>query len=188
MMGSTAPRSNMYQSALDNDVRDRGLGGTQYQAPGSDLDPLGVGWYASQLWDVPTQFGGGSSEQGWTPPWGGNMNSFDEWFGGEYEDWLEGNNSGLLTGLGDIYGYFESLAAGDVPSYADWTNYYQGTTPGGGSNYMEQGGSGGNIGGAGDLSGGSTFSGLGYGNYGPGFGGFTWNDPPWPSMSLNKNR
>jgi len=178
---------NIYDAAINNEVLDRPLpgGGAQYQAPGSNLDPTGFGWYASQLWDTPEMFGGGGNMEGWTPPWGGNMNSFNEWFGEEYDAWSTGGDFGILSGLGNVYdGYFASLSGGDVPSYADWMNYEQGIIPGQGSNYMQPGGTGGNIGGAGDLTGGSIFSGLGYGNYGPGFGGFAQPEDCEPAFDM----
>jgi hypothetical protein len=185
MMGSTAPRSNMYQSALNNDVRDRGLGGTQYQAPGSNLDPTGFGGYASWMGGVPEWAGGGGFQgSGWNPPWGTNMGEFNEWFGEEYEGWQGGGVAGedySAQGMGSMYDYFETLSGSDVPSYSGWSNWTQGITPGGGSNYMQPGGAGGNIGGEGDLGYGSVFGGMGssdYWNMGPDFGGIDCSGGP----------
>ena len=191
-------KNNLYDSAINNETMDTRLsgGGGQYQAPGSNLDPLGVGDIANFAWTSPTQFGGGNAAQGWTPPWGGNLNTFNEWLGGAYDDWLA--NSGespvgswsWLSGLaGDsIEDYFGSLSGGGVPSYAGWLNYYQGDTSSPGPSGSMMPGSGGNIGGAGDLLSGSLFSGMGYGPHAgiypndpsfSGYPGWNWEEGAW---------
>ena len=152
--------------------------GTGYQAPGTDLDPTGFGNFASFLYQSPDWAGGGidwATQQpipGWEPPWGSNITSFNEWMAQDYQDWLmtEGNVGQPGGGMGIFDDYYETMLAGDefgegfggqMPNWAGYLNFTTGSTPGQGSNYMQPGATGGNIGGEGDLGYGSFFGGMG---------------------------